>query len=190
MLAPHASTELLQILLGNGNMACWADFAWPWPLDNKLFSEQDASWQEPPGSNCLPNCLALIAEAHIALYTIGMALGRQVFDSISSIDTLTRSSYATAASMQAAGKRYSCQNALEEGVHDELNFLLAKGARHELKHDIEAYAEQERRPAKSAHLSGMVNCTFNGCLHPYASSRVQLCLPESKFCKRLLGHAL
>ena len=116
--------------------------------------------------NSSPNCLALAAEALIALYTMGMALGRQVSDSISSIRKLTRSSHAAAASMQAASNWYSCQNALEEGVHNELNVLLAKGARHELKHNIEAYAEQERRPANSARLSGMANCTFNGCLRP------------------------
>jgi hypothetical protein len=96
--------------------------------------------------------------------------------------------------MQAASNWYSCQDALEEGVHNELNILLAKGTRHELKHDIEAYAEQERRPANSARLSGMADCTFNGCLRPILSSRacaiVHLCLPESRLCKRLSDHAL
>lgn len=67
--------------------------------------------------------------------------------------------------MQAASNWYSCQSAFEQGVHDELNVLLAKGARRELKHDVEAYAEQERRPANSEPLSGMADCKFNvvGC---------------------------
>ena len=67
--------------------------------------------------------------------------------------------------MQAASNWYSCQSAFEQGVHDELNVLLAKGARRELKHDVEAYAEQERRPANSDPLSGMADYEFNvvGC---------------------------
>lgn len=57
--------------------------------------------------------------------------------------------HSSSISIEAPGKGHSHQGALEQGIHYQFNPLLAKRARRELQHNVEAYAEQERRPAEA-----------------------------------------
>ena len=48
----------------------------------------------------------------------------------------------------AASERHSRESCLEQAVNNDLNPLLTKTARRELQHNVEANAEQKRRPAQ------------------------------------------